>query len=74
MVELQVDLPDVRVAWDLARDRWTIERGDRAWTARRWTWGERARLLAWSTDRRGLDADRFVRGLVDLLVSPPDAE
>jgi hypothetical protein len=74
MVEQHVGVADVRVAWDLAADRWSVERGARAWTVRRWTWGERQRLLTWAAGPRGLDADRFTRGLLDLLVDPPDVD
>lgn len=75
MVEVAVDIPDVRVGWDLAADRWTVHRGSQSWVVRRWTWGERGRLLAWSTAPDGrLDEDRFVFGLLSLLVDGPVAD
>lgn len=68
MVEQQVGLPDVRVFCDLAADRWEVTSRDRTWSVRRWTWGARQRLLEWARGPQGLDGDRLVRGLVDLLV------
>lgn len=69
MLEQPVSMADARVAWDQHADRWLVRRGERAWLARRWSWGERRRLLAWAAPSGLLDAERFVAGLLDLLVT-----
>lgn len=74
MVEQPVGMPEARVAWDLAADRWVVRRGERSWLVRRWTWGERRRLLRWAAPGGRLDGERFVEGLLDLLVSPARGE
>lgn len=68
-----LDLVDVTP--DLGRGTWRVAIGDRAYTVREWTWGERRRLLAACVrDDDGaaaLDGASFAQGVVQLLVAPP---
>ena len=68
MLEQPVGMADARIMWDQLTDRWLVRRQARAWLVRRWNWGERRRLLAWAAPEGALDAERFVVGLLDLLV------
>lgn len=70
MISVPLDIHGLEARYDPGASRWTIDGGQDRHVLREWGWGERHRLIAACISAGQLDADSFVDGLLDLLVSP----